>query len=106
MLRGRTPLEIAEKPNLNLLASHGEYGLLQVLPFAPESDEAMFSLLGLDMKKFPGRGILGWYGTGKKPLKNAVYLRVNFVQIDKRDPSVVKDVEADIPDKKLNEFIR
>lgn len=105
-LSGRTPLEIAKKPNLDILASYGTCGLLQVLPFAPESDEAMFSLLGLDMSKFPGRGILGWYGSGKKPLKNAVYLRVNIVKVNKHDPHIVDDVEASLPNKQLERFIR
>lgn len=60
-LQGRTPLEAARTPNMDLLASHGEIGLVQTTPpgFLPGSDVANLAILGYDPRKYySGRGAL------------------------------------------------
>ena len=63
-LGGCTPLEVANTPNLDWLAEHGQVGLVQTIPpgFEPGSDVASLSLLGYDPKR---------YYTGRAPLEAA-----------------------------------
>ena len=53
-LDGRTPLEAARTPNLDLLATYGEIGRVQTTPdgFVPGSDVANLSILGYDPRQF------------------------------------------------------
>jgi len=60
-LGGRTPLEVAEKPNLDFLAHEGKVGLIKTIPEGMSMDSAVanLSILGYDPKKyFTGRGPL------------------------------------------------
>lgn len=77
-LQNRTPLEAAHTPALDKLASQGVTGHVQVLPFAPESDEAVFTLLGYDLKDYRGRGPLEAFGSGVPFKKGMIALRCNF----------------------------
>jgi len=63
-LGGRTPLEAAATPNLDLLASRGELGLARTIPpgMEPGSDIANLAIMGYD----PAR-----YHTGRAPLEAA-----------------------------------
>src|SRR5512137_3111394 len=47
-LQGRTPLQAAKKPNMDLLAKQGKSGLAQTVPegFPPGSDVANLSVMG------------------------------------------------------------
>jgi 2,3-bisphosphoglycerate-independent phosphoglycerate mutase len=60
-LRGRTPLEVADTPNMDYVASNGDCGLLKTM-FAglpKDSGVANLALLGYDPRKYyPGRGPL------------------------------------------------
>ncbi len=49
-LGGRTPLEAAEKPNMDRLAREGRTGTVRTIPqgYAPGSDVAIMSILGYD----------------------------------------------------------
>lgn len=61
VLGGRTPLEAAKTPNIDLLATCGEIGLVRTTPagFVPGSDVAHLSILGYDPRQFySGRGPL------------------------------------------------
>jgi 2,3-bisphosphoglycerate-independent phosphoglycerate mutase len=51
-LSGKTPLEAANKPNLDFLAENGEVGLLQPLPsnVYPTSEEAHLAIFGYDWR--------------------------------------------------------
>lgn len=81
-LNKKTPLEIANTYTMDFLAAKGTYGLVKLFDFAPESDEAMMSLLSLmPEKNYPGRGILEAYGSGLPLEKEAVYFRCNLVKI-------------------------
>lgn len=61
-LGGKTPLEAAYKPNMDLLASHGEMGLVNTIPdgFEPGSDIANLSVFGYAPEV---------YYTGRSPLE-------------------------------------
>ncbi|NLC69417.1 MAG: phosphoglycerate mutase, partial [Clostridiaceae bacterium] len=61
-LGNRTPLQCAEKPNMDSLASKGIMGLVKTIPdnLAPGSDIANLSVLGYDPEK---------YYTGRSPLE-------------------------------------
>ncbi|MEM1577617.1 MAG: hypothetical protein QXQ30_01715 [Candidatus Pacearchaeota archaeon] len=97
-LKNKTPLEIAKKDTLDFLASQGDYGLINILNFAPESDEAIFSLLGINLKYYPGRGILEAIGADLPLIKNAIYFRCNLAKIKKNQ---IIDFEAKVDRKKL-----
>jgi 2,3-bisphosphoglycerate-independent phosphoglycerate mutase len=58
-LAGKTPLQAAYKPNMDMIASKGCSGLLQTVPdmLIPGSGTAILSVLGYDPKRFyTGRG--------------------------------------------------
>lgn len=82
-LGNKTPLDVAETPNINFLATRGEMGVVYpVKPgFAPESDEAIISLFGNDLS-FGLRGQLEAYGEGVTLKRGDLALRVNFATID------------------------
>ncbi|MCA1691246.1 MAG: phosphoglycerate mutase, partial [Actinobacteria bacterium] len=63
-LGGRTPLEVANLPNLAALAARGEVGRAATIPpgFPPGSDVGNLSILGYD----PAR-----YHTGRAPIEAA-----------------------------------
>ena len=63
-LNGKTPLEVADTPFMDKLASQGILGRVRTVPlgFSPSSDVANLSLLGYDPEK---------YYTGRGPLEAA-----------------------------------
>lgn len=78
-LGGKTPLEVANKPNINMIAKMGTTGLMQVLPIPPESDEAVLSLLGYDVfDVYTGRGPLEAIGGGADFKDGDIAIRCNF----------------------------
>ncbi|HTZ41597.1 MAG TPA: alkaline phosphatase family protein [Candidatus Omnitrophota bacterium] len=82
-LDGKTPLEAAEIPNLNFLATRGEMGYLySVRPgFIPESDEAIVSIFGNEQISST-RGQLEARGAGLSLAHGDLAFRVNFATID------------------------
>jgi 2,3-bisphosphoglycerate-independent phosphoglycerate mutase len=80
-LDGRTPLEAAQTPNLDALASRGRTGtVVTVGPgIAPESDIGVFGILGYDpSEEHPGRGVLEALGIGMDFDDGDLAYRVNF----------------------------
>jgi 2,3-bisphosphoglycerate-independent phosphoglycerate mutase len=80
-LGGRTPLEAAETPFLDSLASRGRTGnVITVAPgVAPESDIGVFGILGYDPREeHPGRGVLEAVGIGMAFRDGDLAYRVNF----------------------------
>jgi 2,3-bisphosphoglycerate-independent phosphoglycerate mutase len=83
-LGGKTPLEAAHKPNMDLIASGGELGLVATIPagMPPGSDVGTMTMLGYD----PAR-----YHTGRAPIEAAsqgialapddVVFRMNLVSL-------------------------
>jgi 2,3-bisphosphoglycerate-independent phosphoglycerate mutase len=84
-LDGRTPLEAAETPHLDALASRGRTGtVITVGPgIAPESDIGVFGILGYDpSEEHPGRGVLEALGTGMDFRDGDLAYRINFATCD------------------------
>lgn len=63
-LDGKTPMQVAHKPNMNRLAQLGRVGMAQTIPegMEPGSDVAAMSLLGYDPRK---------YYSGRAPIEAA-----------------------------------
>ncbi len=63
-LNGKTPLEVANKPNIDMLASKGELGMVTTVPenLPPGSDVANLAVFGYDPQI---------YYTGRSPLEAA-----------------------------------
>lgn len=84
-LGGRTPLEAADKPNLDRLAAEGECGLMD--PIAPGvragSDTSHLALLGYDpYEYYTGRGPFEAAGIGMDVMQGDVAFRCNFTTVD------------------------
>ncbi len=111
-LENSTPLEAAYTPTLDKLAHEGATGLVQVLPFAPESDTAIFTLLGYDLKDYTGRGSLEALGTSMKFSKGMLALRCNFATcegtklIDRRAGRNLTSKEANLLANSINKNVK
>ena len=81
-----TTLEISVKPGLDWVANRGICGLLYPVSrgVAPESDEAVISLLGYNPREvYPGRGVLEALGAGLELNWGfEIAFRANFATID------------------------
>ncbi|MEM2110485.1 MAG: alkaline phosphatase family protein [Candidatus Bathyarchaeia archaeon] len=80
----QTPLEFAETPHMDYLASKGKLGLMYTVDkgIAPESDVAVISILGYDPYKYHvGRGPLEVYGAGLEMRNGDLALRCNFATL-------------------------
>ncbi|MDO8847070.1 MAG: hypothetical protein Q7W51_01600 [Coriobacteriia bacterium] len=86
-LDGRTPIEAAETPNLDALASLGRSGLLYPVGpgLAPSSHQAHFALFGYTEAEFPGRGLLEALGEDLPPSPGEVVLRANLARVTERE---------------------
>jgi 2,3-bisphosphoglycerate-independent phosphoglycerate mutase len=83
-LEGKTPLEVARKPNMDFLAKEGIVGNAVTIPenLAPASDVANLALLGYDPNKYyKGRGPLEAANMGVKLNEADVAFRCNLVTI-------------------------
>jgi 2,3-bisphosphoglycerate-independent phosphoglycerate mutase len=84
-LDGRTPLEAASTPNLDRLARDGRNGYVTTVGegIAPESDIAVFSILGYDPHEHhTGRGPLESVGAGVEVRDGDLAYRVNFATVE------------------------
>jgi 2,3-bisphosphoglycerate-independent phosphoglycerate mutase len=85
-LDGLTPLEAAETPNLDYLARNGMIGEVITVGkgIAPQSDIAVFNMLGYNFRDVPyvGRGIVESIGCGIDLKTGDLALRGNFATID------------------------
>lgn len=82
----KTPLEAAEKKNLDRLAPKSKFGLVYTVGrgIAPESDVAVISILGYDAHKYyTGRGPLESFAEGLKVRDGDLAYRVNFATLGK-----------------------
>lgn len=85
-LGGRTPLEAARTPMLDRLASEGRNGYVTTVGkgIAPESDIAVFSILGYDPHEHhTGRGPLESVGAGLDVKDGDLAYRVNFATVER-----------------------
>jgi len=85
-LKGRTPLQAADTPNMDAIARAGRSGTLLTLPpgFPTSSDVANMSVLGCDLPtELCGRGPLEAASQGIKLGPDDIAFRMNLVTVDK-----------------------
>lgn len=83
-LGGKTPLEYANTPNMDMLSKKSEVGLCHTIPegMKPGSDTANLSVLGYDPKKYySGRSPLEALSIGVPMKDTDIALRMNIVSI-------------------------
>ena len=83
-LSGKTPMEVAKKPNIDFLAQHGEVGLCKTVAdgLKPGSDVANLSVLGYDPKVcYTGRSPLEAASIGIDLKPTDVAMRCNLVTL-------------------------
>lgn len=85
-LNGLTPLQAASTPALDALAKRGCMGQVTTVGpnIAPQSDIAVFNMLGYDFKEeaYVGRGVIELIGSGIDFRTGDLALRGNFATID------------------------
>jgi 2,3-bisphosphoglycerate-independent phosphoglycerate mutase len=84
-LGGKTPLEAARTPQLDRLAAAGRNGYVTTVGpgIAPESDIAVFAILGYDPEEHhTGRGPLECIGAGLQVGDGDLAYRVNFATVE------------------------
>ena len=95
-LVGKTPLDAASTPNLDRLAKNGTMGQVITVGkgIAPESDIAVFNMLGYKFKHddYAGRGVVEAIGIGINFKDGDLALRGNFATLN--DDGVIIDRRA------------
>ena len=84
-LGNRTPLQVANKPNIDKIAELGRSGMLDTIPegFSPGSEIANLSVMGYDVAKvFEGRGSLEAASMGVPIEKGEMAMRCNLICIE------------------------
>jgi 2,3-bisphosphoglycerate-independent phosphoglycerate mutase len=87
-LGGKTPLEVANKPNMDFLAKHGLMGTVKTVPdgFPPGSDVANLSVFGYDPKKYyTGRSPLEAVSMGVQMKDTDIAIRCNLVTLSEEE---------------------
>lgn len=96
-LGGKTPMMVADKPNMDMLASKAEIGLVQTVAdgLKPGSDVCNLSVMGYDPKKYyTGRSPLEAVSIGVPMSEDDVALRCNLVTLSEDDlPYEEKTIE-------------
>ena len=88
-LGGKTPLEAAKKPNMDMLASNGTVGMVKTVPDSmnPGSDVANLSVMGYDPRKYyTGRSPLETVSMGIKLAEGDISFRCNLVMLSDNEP--------------------
>lgn len=83
-LNGKTPLEVAKKPNIDKICRMGEIGMAKTVPegFKPGSDVANLSVMGYDPHHFyTGRSPLEAVSMGVDVLPTDTTFRTNLVTL-------------------------
>ena len=83
-LKGKTPLEAAQTPNMDFMAQQGDCGWTLNVPagLPPGSDVAAVSIFGYDPRKcYTGRGPLEAASLGVRLKKGEVAFRLNLVTV-------------------------
>lgn len=97
-LNNKTPLQYANKPNIDFLAKHGEIGMVKTIPdgFPPGSDVANLSVMGYDpVQYYTGRSPLEAVSMGIDLSADDVSFRCNLVTLSD---------EADYEDKAMLDY--
>lgn len=115
-LGGKTPLEVAETPNLDFFASNGKMGYMYPVAegVVPESDNSLLSIFG-NNPKLSKRGVLEAVGAGFELRRGDLALRTNFgvienlktqKVIDRRVARTLSNKEARILGHSLNKKVK
>ena len=94
-LGGRTPLEVANIPVMDALASMGELGMVQNVPpgMSPGSDVANLSVMGYDPKEsYSGRSPLEALSLNIDMEPDDIVFRVNVVTLTDEEPYAEKTI--------------
>lgn len=112
-LNGRTPLQVAEKPNMDRLAKFAELGMVKTVPdgMKPGSDVANLSAMGYDpLRCYTGRSPLEAVSMGIQMQETDVALRCNLVTLsqeeDYSDKTMVDYSAGEISTQEAAELIR
>jgi len=115
-LENKTPLEVAETPNMDFLAKNGKTGLMYTVGkgIAPESDVAVTSILGYDPFRYStGRGILEAVGANLTVKDGDLAVRCNFATLGHRQKIIDRRAGRDLTteeavqlSKSVNEKVR
>jgi 2,3-bisphosphoglycerate-independent phosphoglycerate mutase len=106
-LGNKTPLEVAETPNMDFLAKKGETGMMYTVGkgIAPESDVAVISILGYDPFKYStGRGILEAFGADVIVKDGDLALRCNFATLGSENKIIDRRVGRDLTTNEAREL--
>ncbi len=82
---GKTPLQLAHKPNIDWLARHGQTGRLSTVPESmhPGSEIANMAVLGYDVENvYEGRGVLEAASMGVNLMPDDLAMRCNLLTIE------------------------
>lgn len=97
-LNGKTPMEVAKKPNMDALAQRAEVGLVRTVAqgLKPGSDVANMSVMGFDpMQYYTGRSPLEAASIGIDMQPSDVSLRTNLVTLSPDDTPYEEKVMED-----------
>lgn len=97
-LNGKTPMEVAKKPNMDALAQRAEVGLVRTVAqgLKPGSDVANMSVMGFDpMQYYTGRSPLEAASIGIDMQPSDVSLRTNLVTLSPDDAPYEEKVMED-----------
>ncbi len=81
-LNNKTPLQVADTPNIDRLAQMGRCGMFDTIPagFAPGSEIANLAVLGYDVAQvYEGRGTLEAASMGVEIAENEMAMRCNLI---------------------------
>ena len=94
-LGGKTPLEFADTPTMDELASKGELGMVQNVPagMSPGSEVANLSVMGYDpLTDFTGRSPLEALSVGVQMEPDDIVFRCNLVTLTEEEPYPEKTI--------------
>ena len=111
-LGGKTPLQVANKPNIDLLARKGETGLVKTVPDGMKagSDVANLAVMGYDpLKCYTGRSPLEALSMGVRLKDDDIAVRCNLVTLsdeeDYEDKTMVDYSGGEISTKEAAELM-
>lgn len=111
-LEGQTPLEAAQKPNMDFLAQHGEVGLVRTVPegMNPGSDTANLSVMGYSPRVFyTGRSPLEAVSMGIALGPRDIAMRCNLVTLSEtprfEDSTMIDYSAGEITTEEASELI-
>lgn len=105
-LGGKTPLQAAKKPYIDMLAAKGKSGLYDTIPpgYKPGSEIANLAVMGYDVPKvFEGRGSLEAASMGVNILPGELAMRCNVICIE--DGKIKNHSAGHISNKEAEELI-